>query len=169
MPTGKGLFHFTVTSNQTLSMSSIWTNTKKHDGFPSTVYLNNNGQDFTYRIKFIFSSHDSLVQNQWWKHQNYTSNLSKVNNKDTVLIATLEQTPHIVLLFPLLALNKQVPVDRVMVTIYHHNVITTELSNMCYRDPLKQNKSKKSHKFIKKQNNNYERKYQHAECSLMCM
>ena len=39
MPTGKGLFHFTVTSNQTLSMSSIWTNTKKHDGFPSTVYL----------------------------------------------------------------------------------------------------------------------------------
>ena len=103
-------------------MSSIWTNTKKHDGFPSTVYLNNNGQDFTYRIKFIFSSHDSLVQNQWWKHRNYTSNLSKVNNKDTVLIATLEQTPHIVLLFPLLALNKQVPVDRVMVTIYHHNV-----------------------------------------------
>ena len=95
--------------------------------------------------------------------------MSKVNNKDTVLIATLEQTPHIVLLFPLLALNKQIPADRVMVTIYPHNVITTELSNMCYRDHQKQNKSKKKQKFIKKQNDNYERKYQHTECSLMCM
>ena len=59
-----------------------------------------------------------IVQSQQWKHKNRVWNIWKVNNKYTrmtsccrfgVFIVNFEQISHIVLIFPLLTLNKRMP------------------------------------------------------------
>ena len=75
------------------------------------------------KVKVILKKHDLnkpsrhlRVQIQQWKHQGNVCNLFKVNCKDTsmlswsrsgVSIVNSEQVSHIVLLFPLFTLNKE--------------------------------------------------------------
>ena len=65
------------------------------------------------------TSRHLLVQSQLWKHQNNVYKLFKVNNINTrtgVFIVNFEQILLIVLVFPLLTLNKITPVGQKVAT-----------------------------------------------------